>query len=90
MVKSPPANAGDVRDEGLIPGSGRCPGGGHGNPRLENLAWRIQWTEEPDGLLSAGSERVRHEWSDGMLVDLSLREIAHRVEWEGDAGMRTD
>ena len=26
------ANAGDVRDVGLIPGSGRCPGGGHGNP----------------------------------------------------------
>ena len=32
MVKNPPANAGDIRDEGLIPGSGRCPGGGHGNP----------------------------------------------------------
>ena len=27
-----PANAGDIRDMGLIPGSGRCPGGGHGNP----------------------------------------------------------
>ena len=38
MVKNPPANAGDA---GSIPGSGRCPGGGHGNPRhysfLENL-----------------------------------------------------
>ena len=32
MVKNPPANAGDVRDSGLIPGSGRSPGGGHGNP----------------------------------------------------------
>ena len=32
MVKSLPANAGDVRDAGSIPGSGRCPGGGHGNP----------------------------------------------------------
>ena len=27
-----PANAGDVRDAGLIPGSGRFPGGGNGNP----------------------------------------------------------
>ena len=27
-----PANAGDVRDTGLIPGSGGTPGGGHGNP----------------------------------------------------------
>ena len=31
-IKSPPANAGDVRDVGLIPGSGRSPGGGHDNP----------------------------------------------------------
>ena len=33
MVKNLPANAGDVRDTGSIPGSGRSPGGGHGNPR---------------------------------------------------------
>ena len=32
MVKSPPANSGDIRDVSLIPGSGRYPGGGHGNP----------------------------------------------------------
>ena len=32
MVKNPPASAGDVRDTGLIPGSGRFPGGGHGKP----------------------------------------------------------
>ena len=32
MVKNPLANAGDVRDIGLIPGSERSPGGGHGNP----------------------------------------------------------
>ena len=32
VVKNPPANAGDVRDAGSIPGSGRSPGGGHGNP----------------------------------------------------------
>ena len=31
MVKNLPANAGDAGDVGLIPGSGRCPGGGHGN-----------------------------------------------------------
>ena len=31
-VKNPPANAGDIRDVGLIPGPGRSPGGGHGNP----------------------------------------------------------
>ena len=32
VVKNPPANAGDAGDKGLIPGWGRPPGGGHGNP----------------------------------------------------------
>ena len=32
VVKNLPANAGDVRDTGTIPGSGRYSGGGHGNP----------------------------------------------------------
>ena len=32
MVKNLPANAGDLRDAGSIPGSRRCPGGGHGHP----------------------------------------------------------
>ena len=40
MVKNPPANAGDVRDAGSTLGSGRSPGGRHGNsleyPCLEN------------------------------------------------------
>ena len=47
VVKSPYANAGDVRDMGLIPGSGRSPGGGHGNPLqyscLENPMDRGAW-----------------------------------------------
>ena len=32
VVKNPPANAGDVREEGWIPGLGRSPEGGNGNP----------------------------------------------------------
>ena len=32
MVKNPPANAGDKRDAGSIPGLARSPGEGHGNP----------------------------------------------------------
>ena len=35
MVKNPPANAGDIRDTGSIPGLGRFPGEGNGNP-LQN------------------------------------------------------
>ena len=38
MVKNPPANAGDIRDEGSIPGLGGSPGGGHGNP-LQYSCW---------------------------------------------------
>ena len=32
VVKNPPVSAGNMRDEGLIPESGRSSGGGHGNP----------------------------------------------------------
>ena len=46
-VKNPPANAGDVRDADLIPGSERSPGGGNGNPIqyscLENSMDRGTW-----------------------------------------------
>ena len=60
VLKSPPINAGDVRDMGSIPGLGRSPGGGHDNP-LSILAWRIPWTEEPGGLQSIGLHRVRRD-----------------------------
>ena len=47
VVKNLPANAGIVRDMVSIPGSGRSPGGGHGNPlqysSLENLMDREAW-----------------------------------------------
>ena len=46
MVKNLPASAGDVRDLGLIPGSGRSPAGEHGHP-LQYSCWRIPWTVEP-------------------------------------------
>ena len=46
-VKNPPANAGDTRDAGSIPGLGKSPGGGHGNPLqyscLENSTDRGAW-----------------------------------------------
>ena len=108
VAKKPPAKAGDAKDAGSIPGSGRSPGEGNGNPlqlfglgnpkdgeawwaavhwvaksqtRLSDftftchfhalekemathssvLAWRIPGTGEPDGLLSVGSHRVRHD-----------------------------
>ena len=60
MVKNLPANAGEVRDVGSIPGSGRSPEGGHGNPGqyscLEN-----PWREEPGGLQYIGLQRIGHD-----------------------------
>ena len=47
LVKNLPANAEDIRDVGSTPGSGRSPGGGHGNPLqyscLENPMDRGAW-----------------------------------------------
>ena len=58
MVKNLPANAGDIRDGGLIPGSGRSPGGGNGNPFqdlcLENPMDREAWR-------AMESQRVRYD-----------------------------
>ena len=61
VVKNLPANGGDTRDTGLIPGSGKSRGG-HGNP-LQYSCWRTLWTEKPGGLWSIASQRVRHDWS---------------------------
>ena len=59
VVKNPPANAGDTRDIGLIPGSGRSPGGGYGNPLyhscLENPMDRRAW----EAVVSTVWQRVR-------------------------------
>ena len=68
-VKNPPANAGDARDAGSIPGLGRSFGGGNGNPLqyscLGNLmdreVWRatFQWVTKSQTRLSTHSLRCR-------------------------------
>ena len=54
MVKNPPVNAKDLRDAGLIPGSGKSPGGGHDNPLqcscLENPRDRGAWCAAVQGV----------------------------------------
>ena len=60
MVNNPPANAGDIRDAGSIPGSGRSAGGGHGHP-LQYSCLGNPMEEEPDGLQSMGLQRIRHD-----------------------------
>ena len=60
VVKNPSANAGDVRDLGSIPGLGRSPGGGTGNPLqhscLENPMDRQSLAGHPIGL-----QRIGHD-----------------------------
>ena len=54
VVKNLPANAGDIRDMGSIPVSGRSPGEGHGNPLqyscLENSIDKGSWQATGHGL----------------------------------------
>ena len=50
-------NAGDL---GSIPGLGRSPGEGNGNP-LQCSCLRIPWTEDPGGLQPMGLHRVGHD-----------------------------
>ena len=59
VVKHPPANAGDIKDTGLISGLD--------DPLEEGMAthssvfvWRLPWTEEPGRLQSMGLQRVRY------------------------------
>ena len=54
------SNAGDARDVGLIPWSGRSPGEGNGNP-LQYCAWEIPGTGEPGRLQPMGLQRVGHD-----------------------------
>ena len=60
VVKNPPANAGDIRDMGSIPGLGRSPGGGHGNPlqysRLENPMDREAWWATVHGMAKSWTQ----------------------------------
>ena len=56
MVKNLTANAGDV---GSIPGLGRSPGEGNGNPLQYSCLGNLM-EEEPGGLQSMGSQRVGH------------------------------
>ena len=59
VVKNPPAKAGDARDAGSIPGSGRSPGKGNSNS-LQYSCLGNSMTEEPHGLQFMGWQRVGH------------------------------
>ena len=63
VVKNPPANAGDIRDAGLIPGSGRSTGKGSKNPLqyscLENPKDRGAWWASVYGVTQSRTRLTR-------------------------------
>ena len=72
--KESACNAGDL---GLIPGSGRSPIGGSGNP-LRILAWRFPWTENLAGY-SPWGHRVIHDW--GANTHTHTHTHTHKTGW---------
>ena len=70
--KNPSANAGDVRDAGSIPGSGRASGGGHDDP------FPYSFLENPvdRGDLRAVVHKVKKSWTG--LKRLSMRDVSRK------------
>ena len=62
MVRNPPANGGATEHVGLIAGSGRSPGGGHGNPLqfscLENPMDRRAWQATVHGVAKSWLDTI--------------------------------
>ena len=88
VVKNLPAKAGDIRDMGSIPESGRSPGGGHGNPLqyscLENSMDRGAWWAPSIGLQRAGPDtHTITLWGDTInKIDESKAILGGMVVWD--------
>ena len=75
--KEPACLAGDTGDAGSIPGLGRCPGGGHGNPP-SIVAWRIPW-QRSLAVYSPSGRRIGHDWMFSSLFSTSFSFIRSPV-----------
>ena len=67
----------NVGDLGSIPGLGRSPGGGNGNP-LQYSCLENPMEEEPGGLQSMGSQRVGHDWATSFHFRLDWKTIFYQ------------
>ena len=74
MVKNPPANAGDLRDVGSIPESGRSRGGGHSNP--------LQYSCLGDSKAREAWQSIVYPW-DGEELENPMDRVAWRVTVHG-------
>ena len=72
MVKNPPANVGDIRDLGSIPGSGRSPGEGNGTPLqyscLENPMDRGAWRATVHGVAESLTQLSTHACVEKVII----------------------
>ena len=87
-VKSPPANTGGVRDLDSVPGSGRFPGGGNGNPLQYSCLENPHGQRSLAGYSPWGPQRAGHDGSDfahmgcksdcaGKVVEVTLGGVKH-------------
>ena len=76
MVKNPPANAGDIRDLGSIPRSGRSPGGGNGTPTPLFLPGESHGQRSLEGC----SPRGHKELDSAEATELTHAELSHFAE----------
>ena len=58
-AKNPPANSGDTRDAGSIPGPGRSPGGGNVNPLQHSFFFFFSFNENTETLIGSESHLSR-------------------------------
>ena len=86
MVKNAPADGGDLRDSGSIPGLGRSPGGGHSNPLqyscLENPMDRKAWWSTVHGVVKS--------WTSEKAMAPHSSTLAWKIPWtEGPGGLQS-
>ena len=83
VVKNQAANAGDLRDMGSIPGSGRSPEGGHGNPLqytcLENPMDRGAWWGTARGVAKGWTWLSDGHWLTDWYSDIQYKYVYHIV-----------
>ena len=84
VVKNPPTSAGDIRDMGSVPGLGRSPGGGHGNPLqyscLENPMDRGAWQPTVHGVAQSQT-RLKQLGTHARDLDILTLTHMHAYMW---------